>query len=307
MPSKSPAQTLLEKADKKANSSTGWFSSTSTKFEEAGDLYQQAANSFKLEKQFREAGDAYAREAECREKCKELNEAANAWWNAAKAYKRGHPDLAVQALGQTITHLTSSGRFRQAADREKEIAQIYQFELHDLRRACDSLERAADWYSQEDANAFVSFHSHLIQASQLHSHQNCECVFQRRGRFACRARGVSQAIQRYEQVADQSLTSALTKYSVKEYWLRACLCALAMKDSITAKRNIQKYMAQDPTFASTRECKFVNALIDAVQAEDQQAFTGCVVEYDQVTKLDNWKTPILLKIKRTIESEPTIL
>lgn len=289
MPSKSPAQTLLEKADKKANSSTGWFSSTSTKFEEAGDLYQQAANSFKLEKQFREAGDAYAREAECREKCKELNEAANAWWNAAKAYKRGHPDLAVQALGQTITHLTSSGRFRQAADREKEIAQIYQFELHDLRRACNSLERAADWYSQEDANAMAN--ACFKDAADLHAELE----------------EYPQAIQRYEQVADQSLTSALTKYSVKEYWLRACLCALAMKDSITAKRNIQKYMAQDPTFASTRECKFVNALIDAVQAEDQQAFTGCVVEYDQVTKLDNWKTPILLKIKRTIESEPTIL
>lgn len=37
-----------------------------------------------------------------------------------------------------------------------------------------------------------------------------------------------QAIARYEQVADHSLTSPLTKYSVKEYWLRASLCALAM-------------------------------------------------------------------------------
>ncbi|KAI6153627.1 soluble NSF attachment protein [Pisolithus tinctorius] len=289
MPSKSPAQTLLERADKKANSSTGWFSSTSTKFEEAGDLYQQAANAFKLEKQFREAGDAYAREAECREKCKEINEAANAWWNAAKAYKKGHPDLAVQALGQTVTHLTSSGRFRQAADREKEIAQIYQHELSDLRRACDSLERAADWYAQEDATATAN--ACFKDAADLHAELE----------------KYPAAIQRYEQVADQSLTSALTKYSVKDYWLKACLCALAMKDSITAKRNIQKYMAQDPTFASTRECKFVNAIIDAIQADDQQAFTGCVVEYDQVTKLDNWKTSILLKIKRTIESEPTIL
>lgn len=92
MPAKSAAQGLLEKADKKANSSTGWFSSSSTKFEEAGDLYQQAANQFKIEKLFREAGDAHAREAECREKCQESNEAAQAWWNAAKAYKRGHPD-----------------------------------------------------------------------------------------------------------------------------------------------------------------------------------------------------------------------
>lgn len=92
MPAKSPAQVLIEKADKKANSSGGWFSSSSTKFEEAGDLYQQAANAYKLEKLFKEAGDAFAREAECREKCKEQNEAANAWWNASKAYKRGFPD-----------------------------------------------------------------------------------------------------------------------------------------------------------------------------------------------------------------------
>ena len=92
MPSKSPAQLLLDKADKKASSSGGWFSSSSTKFEDAGDLYQQAANSFKVDKQFKEAGDAFAREAECREQCKETNEAANAWWNAAKAYKRGFPE-----------------------------------------------------------------------------------------------------------------------------------------------------------------------------------------------------------------------
>lgn len=92
MPSKSPAQVLFDKADKKANSSAGWFSSSTTKFEEAGDLYQQAANLFKLEKLFKEAGDSFAREAECREKCKEANEAANAWWNASKAYKRGFPE-----------------------------------------------------------------------------------------------------------------------------------------------------------------------------------------------------------------------
>lgn len=173
MPAKSVAQATIEKADKKANSSTGWFGSASTKFEEAGDLYQQAANAFKLEKQFRQAGDAFAREAECREKCKELNEEANAWWNAAKAYKQGFPDceyhhplraavryndaptVAVQALTQTISALCKAGRFRQAADREKEIAQIYLKELNDLRKACESYERAGEWYEQEDSKAYV--------------------------------------------------------------------------------------------------------------------------------------------------------
>ena len=36
------------------------------------------------------------------------------------------------------------------------------------------------------------------------------------------------AIASYDQVANGSLASNLTKYSVKDYWLRAGLCALAM-------------------------------------------------------------------------------
>ncbi len=92
MPALSPAQSLLMKAEKRSGSSAGWFSSSTTKYEEAGDLYQQAANAFKLDKLFREAGDSFAKEAECREKCNETNEAANAWWNAAKSYKQGYPD-----------------------------------------------------------------------------------------------------------------------------------------------------------------------------------------------------------------------
>jgi hypothetical protein len=111
MPAKSAAQTLLDKADKKATSSGGWFSSSSTKFEEAGDLYQQAANSFKIDKLFKEAGDAFAREAECREKGGESSEAANAWWNASKAYKRGFPDCKMYSLLHYRTDLmiSSSG------------------------------------------------------------------------------------------------------------------------------------------------------------------------------------------------------
>jgi len=282
MPSKSPAQVLLEKADKRANSSGGWFSSASTKWEEAGDLYQQAANSFKLEKLFKEAGDAFAREAECRENCKEDNEAANAWWNASKAYKKGYPDLAIQALTQTITFLTKSGRFRQAADREKEIGQIYLQESNNLAKACESYERAGEWYSQEDATATAN--ACFKDAADLYAELN----------------QFPQAIQRYEQVANASLGSALTKYSVKEYWLRSLMCSLAMGDSVSAQRNLQKYNGQDVTFGSTREAKFIGALIEAVEAGDVEMFTGAVYEFDQIMKLDNWKTNILLTIKRSI-------
>lgn len=61
--------------------------------------------------------------------------------------------VAVNALSSTITLLTALGRFRQAADREKEIAGIYLNEMNDVGKACESYERAGDWYSQEDAAA----------------------------------------------------------------------------------------------------------------------------------------------------------
>ena len=88
MAPQSEAQILLQKAEKKANSSTGWFSSSKTKYEEAGDMFQQAANRFKMENAFVEAGDAFSKEAECREKSDFEFDAANAWWNASKAYKQ---------------------------------------------------------------------------------------------------------------------------------------------------------------------------------------------------------------------------
>jgi alpha-soluble NSF attachment protein len=110
---KSPAEVLLEKADKKANSSTGWFSSSSSKWEEAGDLYQQAANAFRIEKQFKPAGDAFSREAECRENCNETNDAANAWWNAAKSYKKDDPfSMFLHVLDATDPDLDFQRRYR---------------------------------------------------------------------------------------------------------------------------------------------------------------------------------------------------
>ena len=68
-----------------------------------------------------------------------------------------------------------------------------------------------------------------------------------------------------------------------------------------------RYATKDVTFPATREAKFVTVIIDAVTAGDQDAFTAAVVEFDAVTRFDNWKTSILIKIKNLIREEPGIL
>src|ERR1700724_2474632 len=75
-----------------------------------------------------------------------------------------------------------------------------------------------------------------------------------------------RAIERYESVARASLNSNLSKWSVKDYFFKAGACYLANKvdtpahcpfsnsqDLVSTKSAIERFIEQDPTFASTRE------------------------------------------------------
>jgi len=62
----------------------------------------------------------------------------------------------------------------------------------------------------------------------------------------------------------------------------------------------------DASFSSTRECKFLRNLLDACEAQDVEAFTGHVVEWDRFSKLDEWKTRILLKVKKSLGEDMSI-
>lgn len=55
----SEADKILKTAEKKANSSGGWFTSASSKWEDAGDLFAQAANAYKVERNWRASGIAF--------------------------------------------------------------------------------------------------------------------------------------------------------------------------------------------------------------------------------------------------------
>jgi alpha-soluble NSF attachment protein len=41
----------------------------------------------------------------------------------------------------------------------------------------------------------------------------------------------------------------------------------------------------------------------ACEESDVERFTGAVYQYDQVTKLDNWKTGVLLRVKKALEED----
>ncbi|KAG1449981.1 hypothetical protein G6F56_008480 [Rhizopus delemar] len=103
------------------------------------------------------------------------------------------------------------------------------------------------------------------------------------------------AIEHFEQVATDSIDNSLTKWSNKEYYLKAGLCSLCTSDTVKTHELLSRYGAMDPSFESTREYQFLSGILECVENGDEDLFTQKVREFDSLTKLDNWKINILLK------------
>lgn len=93
MASSSPEE-LLKTAEKRANSTGGFFSfgSSSTKLEEAAELYKAAANKFRAANRFDDAGHAFMKAAETEIKAGETDYAANTFFEASKCFKMTRPE-----------------------------------------------------------------------------------------------------------------------------------------------------------------------------------------------------------------------
>lgn len=83
----------------------------------------------------------------------EPDDAANTLTEAFKSYRKSDPEDAARVLDQAINHYTLKGNFRRAATNKQNLAELYETELGDTKRACEAYEMAAGWYENDNAEA----------------------------------------------------------------------------------------------------------------------------------------------------------
>ncbi len=120
-----------------------------------GVIYRRSINKHpRLYTAGKEAGLAFERCASIQ--TKQLNEpddAANTLTEAYKAYRKTDPEDAARVLQQAINHYTSKGNFRRAATQQQNLAEIYEVEIADEKRAVEAYETAANWFEADHAEA----------------------------------------------------------------------------------------------------------------------------------------------------------
>lgn len=194
----------------------------------------------------------------------------------------------MNALGRCSDILVERGRFRQAADRQKNLAEIYRDDPNTLDKAFQAYDQAAQWYTQEGASATSS--ACMREAAQI----------------AIQLQMYARAIELWESVAGISLGSSLTKYSVKEFYLNAGLCYLAIPDTAAATRALAYYAQQDPGFPTTQEGQFLHGLLEATDHGDIQAFDQRVGEFDRMKPVTGWRATLLHSIRQKVAAEPDL-
>jgi len=104
----------------------------------------------------KEAGQAFERAASIQtQKLSEPDDAANTLVEAFKVYRKSDPKDAARCLDVAIDHYTAKGNFRRAATHKQNLAEVYELEIGDQKKAMESYELAASWFESDNAEACV--------------------------------------------------------------------------------------------------------------------------------------------------------
>ncbi|KAE8718480.1 Alpha-soluble NSF attachment protein [Hibiscus syriacus] len=239
-----------EEFEKKAEKKLSGWSLFDSKHEDAAELFDKAANCFKLAKSWDKDRSTYVKVTNCNLKVSHLvwGKAGSTYvkiancnlktskHEAAHCYKKTNTKEAISCSEQAMNMLCDIGRLSMAARHYK---------------AIDFYEKAADFFQNEDVST---------------SANQCK---QKVAQFAAQIEQYEKAIEIYEDIARQSLSNNLLKYGVKGHLLNAGICQLCKGDDVAITNALERYQE----------------IASAIDEEDVTKFTDVVKEFDSMTPL----------------------
>ena len=286
------AKQLLEDADKLAekarHGSRGFLSfftgggNSEEHAEDAADLYTKAGNLLKAEQKWKPAAEAFIKAAELHEReADSKEEGARKRVSAASCYRKYDAAGAIEQLEKAVQVYLRAGRFSLVATYEKESAEIWEGESK-WKEASECYVRAAKRYEAEDQPAMAQ--GCWAKAALAYGWMN----------------DWTSSTEVYETIAQACATDHLRKFSSKDFYFRAVLCTLANGDVVGARKKAEGWLEKG------RELQLSLSVVQALEDGDLEAFSQAVATYDQVASLDDWKMHVLLEIKKSIDSEPSL-
>jgi len=271
---------LVKKAEEKLKGGFLSFLTGGPKYDEASELYQQAANQFKLQKAWQEAANCFAQCAHCAHESGSSSDEANHLKEAGNVMKKVSTAQAVEYFEKAIGIYSAGGRFQESGKLLMSIAELYETERLQPKQVKDFYKRASEMFELDD-----------------HGKSNFTKCNLKVAEYAAKDGELDEAIRIFESEGEKALQNQLLQYGAKDHFLRAGILHLCGGDSVTVNLAVERYRSLDPRFEGSREGDLLAGLAEAFENQDVETFVDKLGEYDCVSKLDPWKTEFFIKVK----------
>lgn len=264
-----------------------------TDYEGACDLYVQAANASKLQKNWRKAAECYIKAANAQEHQKEISRQASYLQEAGHVLKRISPDEAAVVYSQAADLYNTSGRFGQSARMLKSVAEAFEAEGN-IFQAMNYYKKASDYFEMDEYGK-SSYTACILKYAEYASKLE---------------KNYKEAVKIFEQEGEKALRNSVIQFGAKDHFLKAGILRLAIGDVTDMKIALERYEETDPRFAPSREGKLLRACVMAYEEQNEEAYVGAIQEYDSITRLDPWRVHFLYQareaLNQTCGGAPTI-
>jgi len=252
-------------------------------YSDAQDLYQKAANQYKLVKDWNGAAECFAQCARCAKEGGSQLDEANFYKDAGDVLKKVSTAGAIEQYEKAIAINSAGGRFSNAGKLLLSMAELHESERLAHKETKALYKRAAEMF-ELDEHGKTSYSKCILKVAE----------------YSAKDGEYDEAIRIFESEGQKATANTLLQYGAKDHFFRAGILHLVVGDPVTIQMARDKYSSWDPRFAGSREGELLDAMAAAVESRDADAFVDKLGEYDAVTKLDAWKTEFLVKVKEQL-------
>lgn len=86
----------------------------------------------------------------------------------------------------------------------------------------------------------------------------------------------AELIKAYEKIGNKYLQTPLIKSQAKDFFFKSILCYLANTDITGAKKTLEHVSFEDPSFDGSRQFKFIESIMAAIETNDTGLFSATV-------------------------------
>jgi len=286
---------LMTKAfnKKKVTWVTKLFSDHSSNLEESSELFTSASHKYKYIGAYDKAANACINAAKCHVELggsHNFYQGASSYIDGSKMILKNDPNdtkNAISCLDKAVNLYIDDGRFSNAAKCKIEIGAIYE-KHNDVENAINSFLKAIEWIDDTTDH-------HTLSATKL-----------RIAHLYTGLKKFQDAAKLFEETAFGYMDTPTMRWSTPRYMFKAVLCILANDDFVGAQNAIERYKMICSTFETTSDYKFLSEIMTHYESNSIVDYVDSVVDYDSITKMDQWTIDVLLSIKRTIDREPSL-